>query len=101
MTNKFDRRSVLKMGGGLAAASALMPYGAFAQESSINYWHTFTSQSEFSGLQDVLALFNAAHPDINVVPEAIPNPEFMAKITAAVISGSRPNVSMVSSEQSK
>lgn len=99
MTNKFDRRSVLKMGGGLAAASALMPYGAFAQESSINYWHTFTSQSEFSGLQDVLALFNAAHPDINVVPEAIPNPEFMAKITAAVISGSRPNVSMVSSER--
>ena len=96
---KFDRRSVLKMGGGLAAASALLPHGAFAQSASINYWHTFTSQSEFSGLEDVLALFADAHPDINVIAEAIPNPEFMAKITAAVISGSRPDVSMVASER--
>jgi multiple sugar transport system substrate-binding protein len=99
MTMKFDRRSLLKMGGGLAAASSVLPRGAFAQSASINYWHTFTSQSEFAGLQDVLALFSAAHPDIDVTPEAIPNPEFMAKITAAVISGSRPNVSMVSSER--
>jgi multiple sugar transport system substrate-binding protein len=46
-----------------------------------------------------MALFKAAHPDIAVTPENIPNPEFMAKITAAVVSGSRPNVSMVSSER--
>jgi len=100
MTTRFDRRSVLKMGGGLLAASAMTPItSAFAQAASINYWHTFTSQSEAAGLQSVLDLFKAAHPDIAVTPENIPNPEFMAKITAAVVSGSRPNVTMVASER--
>ena len=91
MTTKFGRRSVLKMGGGLLAASALLPRAALAQAKTINYWHTFTSQSEQAGLDAVLALFKAAHPDITVTPENIPNPEFMAKITAAVVSGSRPS----------
>lgn len=99
MTTKFDRRSVLKLGGGLLAASALTPMSALAQSTSINYWHTFTSQAEFSGLDDVMKLFTAANPGISVVPEGIPNPEFMAKITASVISGSRPDVTMVASER--
>ena len=46
-----------------------------------------------------MKLFAAAHPDITVVPENIPNPEFMAKITAAVVAGSLPNVTRVSSER--
>ena len=96
---KLDRRSLLKMGGGLLAASALTPVSAFAQSKSINYWHTFTSQSEQAGLDAVLALFKAAHPDIAVTPENIPNPEFMAKITAAVVANTRPSVTMVASER--
>lgn len=99
MTTRFDRRTMLKLGGGLLAASALIPQRAFAQAASINYWHTFTSQSEFAGLEAVMALFKAAHPDINVVQENIPNPEFMAKITAAVVANSRPDATMVSSER--
>ena len=102
MTTRFDRRSVLKMGGGLLAASALTPLAsmpAFAQAASINYWHTFTSQSEAAGLEAVMALFKTAKPDIAVTPENIPNPEFMAKITAAVVGNARPNVTMVSSER--
>lgn len=99
MTISFNRRSVLKMGGGLLAASALTPMSAFAQSTGINYWHTFTSQSEAAGLQAVLDLFKGAHADIAVTPEGIPNPEFMAKITAAIVSGSRPNVTMVASER--
>ncbi|MDB5562402.1 MAG: extracellular solute-binding protein family 1 [Hyphomicrobiales bacterium] len=101
MTTNFSRRSVLKLGGGLLAASALLPQHAFAQAKAINYWHTFTSQSEQAGLDAVLALFKAAHPDIAVTPENIPNPEFMAKVTAAVVSGSRPSVTMVASERFK
>jgi multiple sugar transport system substrate-binding protein len=97
--NTISRRSLLKLGGGAAAASALMPRLAFAQGTSLSYWHTFTSQSEFAGLDDVLALFATGHPDIAISPEAIPNPEFMAKITAAVVSGSRPDVTSVSSER--
>jgi multiple sugar transport system substrate-binding protein len=95
----LDRRSVLKLGGGALAASALLPRAAFAQTTNINYWHTFTSQSEFAGLEDVMKLFATAHPDISVTQENIPNPEFMAKITAAVMSGSRPSSTMVSSER--
>jgi len=98
--HKFDRRSVLKMGGGLLAASALSPItAAFAQQRNINYWHTFTSQSEQAGLDEVLRLFSEAHPDIAVTPENIPNPEFMAKITAAVVANTRPSVTMVASER--
>jgi multiple sugar transport system substrate-binding protein len=96
----FSRRSVLQMGAaGLLAATALSSQRAFAQSTAINYWHTFTSQSEQAGLAEVLKLFTAAHPEVTVTPENIPNPEFMAKITAAVVSGSRPDVTMVASER--
>lgn len=96
---KFDRRSVLKLGGGALAAATLLPKAAFAQSTAINYWHTFTSQSEFAGLDAVMKLFAAAHPEVAVTQENIPNPEFMAKITSAVVAGSRPDVTMVSSER--
>jgi multiple sugar transport system substrate-binding protein len=99
MTVNFNRRSALKLGGSLLAATALTPHVAFAQAATINFWHSFTSQSEFAGLEEVMKLFAAAHPDITVVQENIPNPEFMAKITAAVVSGSQPNVTGVSSER--
>src|SRR3990170_992134 len=99
MTMTFNRRSALKLGGSLLAATALTPQTAFAQATTINFWHGFTSQSEFAALDEIMKLFAAAHPDITVVQENIPNPEFMAKITAAVVSGSLPNVTGVSSER--
>src|SRR5690348_395835 len=92
MTRMMDRRSVLKIGGGLLAAAALAPRSALAQDASLSYWHTFTSQSEIAGLDEVLKLFAAGHSAIAVAPEAIPNPEFMAKITAATVAKSLPNV---------
>jgi multiple sugar transport system substrate-binding protein len=98
MTN-FSRRSTLKLGSALLASTALVPHAAFAQSKSINYWHTFTSQSEQAGLDEVMKLFAAAHPDISVTAENIPNPEFMAKITAAVVANTRPSVTMVASER--
>lgn len=94
----MDRRSLLKLSAGLLASSVFVPR-AFAKDASISYWHTFTSQSEIAGLEEVLRLFAAAHSDISVKPESIPNPEFMAKITAAVVSGSRPDVTSVASER--
>ena len=98
MTN-LNRRSALILGGSLFAATAIIPRLAFAQSKTINYWHTFTSQSEQAGLDEVLKLFAAAHPDITITPENIPNPEFMAKITAAVVANSRPSVTQVASER--
>jgi multiple sugar transport system substrate-binding protein len=99
MTTNFDRRSLLKLGGSVLATTALTPHLAFAEAKTINYWHTFTSQSEQAGLDEVLKLFAAAHPDITVTPENIPNPEFMAKITAAVVANTRPSVTGLSSER--
>jgi multiple sugar transport system substrate-binding protein len=95
----LSRRAVLTMSGAIAAAAALSPRAALAQATSISYWHTFTSQSEFAGLEEVLRLFAVDHPDIAVQQENIPNPEFMAKMTAAVVSGSLPDVSSLQSER--
>lgn len=99
MNMMIGRRRLLQLGGALLAASAMTPLRAFAQSASINYWHTFTSQSEFAGLEAVMAAFAQSHPDISVTQENIPNPEFMAKITAAVIADSRPDAAMVASER--
>ncbi len=98
MSMTISRRAAMKLSGGALAAVALSPWPAFAA-TSINYWHTFTSQSEFAGLEEVMRLFAAAHPDVSVTQENIPNPEFMAKVTAAVIADSRPNVTSVASER--
>jgi len=43
MSFALDRRSLLKSGSALLAASAL-PRAASAETASINYWHHFTSQ---------------------------------------------------------
>ncbi len=99
MTSKFDRRSVLKLGGSLMAATALTPQLAFGQAASINYWHHFTSQTEFAGLDAVLKKFAEAHPDIAVTQENIPNPEFMAKVTGAVVAKSVPDTTMIAAER--
>ena len=99
MTSSISRRRLLQTGAGAAGAAALMPHWAAAQQAAINYWHTFTSQSEFAGLERVMAAFHEAHPGIRVTQENIPNPEYMAKMTAAVVANSRPDVAMVSSER--
>jgi multiple sugar transport system substrate-binding protein len=96
------RRRLLIDGG--AWASALLLAGparaAGAEpERSISYWHHFTSQSEFAGLQRVIALFEERHPGIKIVQENIPNAEFMAKFTSAVVSASRPDATMITAER--
>ena len=95
----LDRRTVLKMGGGLMAASVLGPRAATAAVTDINYWHHFTSQSEFAGLAAVMKAFAAKYPDIHVTQENIPNPEFMAKVTAAVVAKSVPDTTMIAAER--
>ncbi|WP_425052800.1 ABC transporter substrate-binding protein [Psychromarinibacter sp. S121] len=98
MTIKLDRRALLK-GTGAAFAASAMPRMAFAQQAGINYWHHFTSQVEFAGLEAVLTAFAEAHPDIEVTQENIPNPEFMTKVTAAVVADSKPDTSQVTAER--
>jgi multiple sugar transport system substrate-binding protein len=91
------RAAILGSGAGLATLLAA-PQPSRAAER-LTYWHCFTSQSEFAGLQRILAQFGKVAPDIAVAQENIPNPSFMAKFTSAVVSGSRPDTVMILSER--
>ncbi|MBC7634861.1 MAG: sugar ABC transporter substrate-binding protein [Acetobacteraceae bacterium] len=83
-----------------ALALAATALAARAQAASkLTYWHHFTSQEEFTGLKNVMALFQQRFPDIALTQENIPNPEYMTKFTAAVMAKSRPDVSMVVAER--
>lgn len=97
---KLDRRTILGALAGLPLAAAL-PGTAAAQRGAINYWHHFTSTTEYKGLERVLALFKQRHPELNVTQENIPNPEYMAKVTAAVVANARPDTGMVTTERVK
>ena len=88
----LTRRTALTL-----AATALATRAQAA--SKLTYWHHFTSQEEFTGLQKVMALFAQRFPDVALTQENIPNPEYMTKFTAAVMAKSRPDVSMVVAER--
>jgi multiple sugar transport system substrate-binding protein len=88
----FTRRIAL-----ILAATALTTRAQAA--SKLIYWHHFTSQEEFTGLQKVMALFHQRFPDVALTQENIPNPEYMTKFTAAVMAKSRPDVTMVVTER--
>jgi multiple sugar transport system substrate-binding protein len=79
-------------GEGAAAAEPVLA-------GTVNYWHHFTSETEFIGMERVIALFNEKYPDIEVIQENIPNADFMAKFTAAVQANSRPDTAMVASDR--
>jgi multiple sugar transport system substrate-binding protein len=96
----LSRRDFLKAAALGSAGVALAQYlPALAQSGSINYWHHFTSDSEFEALEDVLALFAERYPDIAVTQENIPNDDFMARFTAAVAADTRPDTVMVATER--
>ena len=95
--NDLSRRTLL---GSLAAAAAAGLHEADAAGTGkVVYWHHFTSQEEFTGLKRVMELFAKKYPAIALQQENIPNPEYMAKFTAAVVANTRPDVSMVAAER--
>jgi multiple sugar transport system substrate-binding protein len=77
------------------AAAAAKPAGNLT--GTVGYWHTFTSQSEMSGLDKVSKMFNQKYPGITVNSENVPNADFMAKFTLAVKGGGKPDATMISS----
>ena len=105
MKNGMSRRDFLKaaaMGGaGLAMANGLPMAFAAAQDLSgtVNYWHHFTSESEFKGMERVIAMFQEKYPGVTLVQENIPNADFMAKFTLAVQANTRPDTTMISSDR--
>ena len=99
MSYKMNRRDFLKAAG-IAGAGLALPLSRFlpalAQSGTVNYWHHFTSEVEFIGMERVMAMFKEAYPDIEVIQENIPNADFMTKFTQAVLANARPDTTMVS-----
>ena len=73
---EMNRRDIMRALAAMPVLAASST-GARAQKAAINYWHHFTSTTEFKGLERVMALFKKAYPDIAVTQENIPNPEYM------------------------
>ena len=103
--SKISRRSFLKAAALASAGLTLtgrMPMPARAQANlsgTVNYWHHFTSDVEFAGMEEVIKLFAKKYPDVKVVQENIPNKDYMAKFTAAVQANSRPHTAMVTADR--
>ena len=101
MSKNFEisRRNLLGTGAATVGASALgWPQMALAA-TDINYIHHFTSQTEMGGLAEIMKQFGAANSEINVTQENIPNAEYMAKFSSAVISNSRADTAMVNEDR--
>jgi multiple sugar transport system substrate-binding protein len=93
------RRRHLVGGGAAASALALSPRHAAATPTEVVYWHTFVAQQEMSAMKVVIDRFQQAHPEVRIRQEYLPNSDYMAKITGAVLSGSRPDVAMVTTSR--
>lgn len=93
---QLNRRELLVGATALALASQL---GVARAAGAINYWHHFASQSEMQGLLKIIELFQAKYPDSKVTQEGIPNSEYMAKVSSAVLAGGRPDTAMVIAER--
>lgn len=94
-----DRRTLLRTAAAVPVLALAPRLAQAAPEGRINYWHHLTSESEFKGLEAVMALFLQRYPGLSLTQENIPNPEYMSKITAAVVSGSKPDTAMVIAER--
>ena len=94
---EINRRDIMRALAAMPALAASST-GARAQKAAINYWHHFTSTTEFKGLERVMALFKQKYPDIAVTQD-IPNPEYMSRMTAAVLANARPDTCMVVAER--
>ncbi|MGH2532587.1 MAG: ABC transporter substrate-binding protein [Thermomicrobiales bacterium] len=98
------RRDVLKLGGGLVAASALgahlRPARAFAQAAELPYtanteisgeiafWHFWGSPLRRTAIRRAIALFNEVYPNIAVEETFVPFGDIWTRNLAAVAAGS-------------
>jgi multiple sugar transport system substrate-binding protein len=79
-----------------APAQAAKPAAPASLTGTLGYWHTFTSQSEMSGLEKVTKAFSDKYPNVTIKSENVPNADFMAKFTLAVQGGGKPDTTMAS-----
>ena len=64
---------------------------AAADKVTVTWWHTFT-EGQKATLEEIIAEFNAAHDDIEVVAESQPLDGFESKVYEAVSNGTGPDI---------
>jgi multiple sugar transport system substrate-binding protein len=97
--NNLTRRSLIKSALVVPFALQAAKSDLFAQSGKINYWHHFTSETEFKGMERVISLFSSKYPNVGLTQENIPNADFMAKFTSGVLANARADTSMVTSDR--
>lgn len=88
---RFRTKLLAALVAGLALSSA-----ALAQVR-ITYWHGFTGP-DLPVMEQLIADFNAAHPDIVVTAEAIPWGNLFQQIEPAVAAGQAPDVAALNED---
>jgi len=99
--NKIKRRTAIK--GALAGIASLSLANAFpnalSAASNISYWHHFTSESEFDGMQQVIQYFQSLNPGTTINEDTIPNKDYMVKVTGANLTNSLPHTGMMATQR--
>lgn len=73
---------------------SLPVFSASAKKTEITFWHTYNTQSpeEKVLLTQVIPAFEKEYPDIKVVPQGIPYPDFHQKLVTSVAGGIVPDL---------
>ena len=64
---------------------------SWAQDPELKVWHAYRGE-ERAALERLLSEYDAAHPDIRVVPLALPNDAFINKLESAAPRGNGPDL---------
>ena len=86
---EMNRRDVLRALAATAGSGGIAHGRARPEGRASTTGITSPSTTEFKGLERVMALFKQKYPDIAVTQENIPNPEYMSKMTAAVVANAQ------------
>ncbi|MED5372512.1 MAG: extracellular solute-binding protein [Myxococcota bacterium] len=76
----------------------LIPALALAEPAELSVWHSYRG-AEREALEQVLADYDAAHPELKVVPLAVPTESFASKLEAAAPRGNGPELFIAASER--
>jgi ABC-type glycerol-3-phosphate transport system substrate-binding protein len=86
----LTRRGVVAGGAALAAGSVFKPWVARAAVTEIVHW-SWLSASDGEVWQKMIDAFNAAHKDVQIKMEVVPEEQYTTKILGAAATGRAPD----------
>jgi multiple sugar transport system substrate-binding protein len=88
--SNVTRRTVLAGGAAVAGSSVFMPYVARSAPIEIVHW-SWLAASDGEVWQKMIDAFNAAHKDVQIKMELVPEEQYTTKVLAAVATGRGPD----------